>query len=475
MSMNLQLFSQKSAELHRFPRLKSSLIDAFIRHLKNLPEIQLVHINPLRFAKQYGVSESDAIELFLHSVKLGLFKFDYNQICPGCGGIHEAKDINHVAPESLLCNTCQIHFKTTLDDQVEVSFSLTEKGGAEPIDPLRDLQTYYQYYSSGNWQQSTEIRDYIKSSLLDFKRLPAGEVLRFSLEAPKTSMLRIWSLDRHLTLNIEIDPSQTNATLIDLDLDSTGFSAAPVKLPAGHLTFVIHSHLSSDIGLTLIGLNREKYQEILAKHPTIKHPYFTAKRLLNHQSFRELFRIQELDPKLRLHLKSLTLVFTDLKGSTDMYSRVGDTSAYEAVRDHFEILYEVVRRHDGAVVKTMGDAVMATFNTPEQGFLSALDMVAAVKKWNDLREGKETLGLKVGVHEGSTIAVNNDDRVDFFDQTVNIAARVQGLAESGEVWFTESIASAPAVKYAVEVHGLKPMKQEAHLKGVSGPMTIYQL
>jgi class 3 adenylate cyclase len=287
--------------------------------------------------------------------------------------------------------------------------------------------------------------------------------------------IRLSSLDRHININLDIDKTSSQQTVIDLDLDQNGFSALPVRIPAGTVTLVIHSHLPQDAGLTVLGINRPLFYELMEKFPMIKHPYFTAKKLLNHQSFRDLFRIQELNPSLRLNLNSLTLVFTDLKGSTDMYSRVGDTSAYDAVRDHFSILFDVVRKHNGAVVKTMGDAIMATFNTPAEGFRCAVDMVSAVKEWNDTRQGQETLGLKVGVHEGSSIAVNNDDRVDFFGQTVNIAARVQGLAEAGEVWYTESIAKESGVQDLLHLHQMKPEKQEAHLKGVSGAMTVYKL
>ena len=62
-----------------------------------------------------------------------------------------------------------------------------------------------------------------------------------------------------------------------------------------------------------------------------------------------------LSPGEQLSIQSLTLLFTDLKQSTELYERVGDAPAYAMVRDHFKILTRHIREADGAVVKTMGD------------------------------------------------------------------------------------------------------------------------
>src|SRR4029453_8612621 len=135
----------------------------------------------------------------------------------------------------------------------------------------------------------------------------------------------------------------------------------------------------------------------------------------------------------RLKITSLTFLFTDLKGSTELYERVGDLAAYDLVRAHFRILNEIVATERGAVVKTIGDAIMATFPTPGRAMAAALRMREALK------ELKDELLLKIGIHEGPCLAVSLNDRPDYSGPRANIAARVQGLATSRAIFATTPV------------------------------------
>ena len=73
-----------------------------------------------------------------------------------------------------------------------------------------------------------------------------------------------------------------------------------------------------------------------------RRPFLTAKRLLTNQTFRDIYRTDTLDIDQRLKITSLTFLFTDLKGSTELYERVGDLVAYDLVRAHFRVLHEIV-------------------------------------------------------------------------------------------------------------------------------------
>ena len=114
-----------------------------------------------------------------------------------------------------------------------------------------------------------------------------------------------------------------------------------------------------------------------------RRPFLTANRLLSNQTFRDLYRTDTLDIDQRLKITSLTFLFTDLKGSTQLYERVGDLAAYDLVKEHFRVLHDIVGSEAGAVVKTIGDAVMATFPTPDHAVAAALRMREAMRKLND--------------------------------------------------------------------------------------------
>ena len=159
-----------------------------------------------------------------------------------------------------------------------------------------------------------------------------------------------------------------------------------------------------------------------------------------------------------------------------MYDRAGDLVAYRLVQDHFKELTATVKKHEGAIVKTMGDAIMASFSRPIDGMMAALEMLerldALNSRWKEL--GYE-LGLKVGLNEGPALAVMTDDRLDYFGQSVNVAARVQGLASSGEIWITDSIWNHPSVAEMIQKSGMQTERKEAILKGVGRPTPVVRM
>jgi class 3 adenylate cyclase len=200
-----------------------------------------------------------------------------------------------------------------------------------------------------------------------------------------------------------------------------------------------------------------------------RRPFLTAKRLLTNQTFRDIYRTDTLDVDQGLKITSLTFLFTDLKGSTALYDRVGDIVAYDLVREHFRILHEIVVSEAGAVVKTIGDAVMATFSTPDRALAAALRMRDSVQGL------KNDLLVKIGIHEGPCLAVTLNDRLDYFGQTVNIAARVQSLADSRAIFATKSVVENSQVSKMLEASNLKLTEQVAALRGIADRMTVYQI
>jgi class 3 adenylate cyclase len=214
----------------------------------------------------------------------------------------------------------------------------------------------------------------------------------------------------------------------------------------------------------------DKMHELLGR----RRPFLTAKRLLTNQTFRDIYRTDTLDVYQRLKITSLTFLFTDLRGSTQLYERVGDLVAYDLVRTHFGVLHEIVAAEAGAVVKTIGDAVMATFPTPDRAVAAALRMREAMTRLNAQR-GREDLTLKIGIHEGPCLAVVLNDRQDFFGQTVNIAARVQGIADSRSIFATGPVVKHPGAAKLLAAAGVVPTAQRHALRGIADELTLYEI
>jgi class 3 adenylate cyclase len=161
----------------------------------------------------------------------------------------------------------------------------------------------------------------------------------------------------------------------------------------------------------------------------------------------------------------VALLFSDLQGSTALYERVGDAAAFNMVREHFALLASIVRDHDGAVVKTIGDAVMASFGDPAHAVKAALAMQARIVD--------HELVLKLGVHVGPSVVVTMNDRLDYFGSTVNMAARLQGQSTGGDIVLSRAVADDPAVQPLVAT--LSSREESVALKGFNESIRFVRL
>ena len=166
-------------------------------------------------------------------------------------------------------------------------------------------------------------------------------------------------------------------------------------------------------------------------------------------------------------------MFTDLKGSTALYERIGDAAAYHLVRDHFAFLAEQVRQHNGAIVKTIGDAVMAAFADPIDAVKAALAIQGRVASFNAEHAGQRDIAIKLGLHKGPCIAVTLNERLDYFGGTVNMAARLQGRSEGGDIIISSALMVEPEVKALLA--GKRFVEERAAIKGFEEPVPYYRL
>jgi class 3 adenylate cyclase len=155
-----------------------------------------------------------------------------------------------------------------------------------------------------------------------------------------------------------------------------------------------------------------------------------------------------------------------------MYRKIGDASAFGRVREHFEILEKSIAEEGGGIVKTMGDAVMATFRHP-------IDALRSVWKAQTIiaERGEPMLWLKVGLHKGPCIVVNLNDRLDYFGSTVNFTARLPGFSKGGELIFSDDFYNDPEIRdfIAKNVSPNTLSQFSGDLKGFDEPMKLWKL
>lgn len=196
-------------------------------------------------------------------------------------------------------------------------------------------------------------------------------------------------------------------------------------------------------------------------------PMVPASLLTTRDAFRRRLSHHVLATDLRIGVRSIALLFTDLSGSTAMYEEIGDARAFAVVRDHFVLLRATAAAHGGTVVKTIGDAVMAAFYDAPSALKAGFAMQRAFAAWAPTLGLDHTPSLKVGVHSGAALAVHTDQSgLDYFGGTVNLAARAQGAAEAGEVVWTDAVHDLPEVREWVQSEGVAFVAMDRALKGL---------
>jgi class 3 adenylate cyclase len=197
----------------------------------------------------------------------------------------------------------------------------------------------------------------------------------------------------------------------------------------------------------------------------------TAVDVTTLQVFRDLFATEVLRPGEEISVGSVTLMFTDLRDSTRLYRQIGDAPAFGRVREHFEILEKAIAMEGGSIIKTMGDSVMAAFLRPA----SALKAITSAQKTLDARG--QGLWLKIGIHHGPCIAVNMNDRLDYFGSTVNIAARLPHFSSGGEVVFSQSVRDDPEAIQFLELNTFPNSltRFQAEIKGYEETFPLWRL
>ncbi|HEX4113687.1 MAG TPA: DUF5939 domain-containing protein [Stellaceae bacterium] len=449
-------------------------VAAIERMIAEGTDASLCRVNVLDFAKRVGITDDQAIGAFLHAARLGIFAMQWNVLCPGCGAVLDSNTtLKSVQATEYHCELCASGYEPTLDEMVEVTFTVDpriRRVGAHDPDTLPPTEFYRQMF----WGSWADLPDDLAAALdrieIDAIELPPGEKATMSLQLPDRFCI-VFEPITHTAQFIEVkgEPTKERRTM-SLIFSKLSMTHTKVEMQPGPFRLSFENRTDRRL-LPGVWIADDDLHHLLAK----RKPFLTAKRLLTNQTFRDLYRTDALEADQRLKITSLTFLFTDLKGSTALYDRVGDLKAYDLVREHFELLNEIVAAEAGAVVKTIGDAVMATFPGPEHAVSAALRMRDSIGKIGEPGQGQDML-LKIGIHEGPCLAVMLNDRQDFFGQTVNIAARVQGLATSRAILATGAVIDHPETARLLDASGVKPVEyMHAPLPGVTNELTLYEL
>ena len=450
-----------------------AVVDMLERMVRDAPDHALNKMNALDLAASEGLAEERVIAALLNGVGLGIFEMTWNVMCPSCAGVLSAnKSLKTLDRAQYNCAFCAAGYETTLDNLVEVTFTVSprlRKIAAHNPDELSVAEYYRQAFWSSAIDLPADLEKALDEVTLESVELPPGERAILSLQLP-TGNLIVFDPVTHTAqfLHVSGEEASERQTLsvifnkVQVPVDSVALRPGPLRLALENRT--------EGRVLPAVWMANQALDDLLKR----RKPILTAKRLLTNQTFRDIYRTETLAIGQRLKILSLTFLFSDLKGSTELYERVGDLVAFDLVNEHFRLLQEIIVSERGAVVKTIGDAVMATFETPDRAIAAAIRMREAMSDLGAQRQ-HQSLGLKMGIHEGSCLAVTLNHQQDYFGQTVNVASRVQALAASRSIVVTESVVENPQAQVLLETNGLKPTLKRVALSGIEDKVSVYEI
>ena len=277
-----------------------AVADAIARLIANGEDFELNRINALDFSNHNSLDEEKVISGFLHASRLGLFDLSWNVLCPGCGGVLGAHDtLKSLRPDDYHCGLCACGYEPSVDEQVEVAFTVSPKirrvAAHEP-----NTLPFWEYYRQVFWSSGIDLNKDNFASMKD-------EVALETLELPPDEKA-VMSLQLPPHFIIVFEPVTHSAQFIDVQGEPTkerqqmSLIYNKAHPPTGSMTLrpgPLRLSLDNQSGLRVlpgIFVAGDKLHELLGK----RRPFLTAKRMLSNQTFRDVFMADNLIVDQRL-------------------------------------------------------------------------------------------------------------------------------------------------------------------------------
>lgn len=416
--------------------LPDLMADRLLAHVAGADDMSLARIRPYELADLWEEDRRAVLGACLRATRAGLLDLRWDILCPACRGVADGADtLRKLHTGVAHCETCQIEFSTDFDQSVEIAF--------QPSEGIRRIEV--PPFCVAGPQVTPHVE--VQQLLAPRERREVSAVL-----VPGRHRGRAFGIQGGPSFRVEDDGSDQ----VSLTVSADGWSCdADIVAPTARIV------LANDTDEErLFAVERTAW----ADNAT------TAAEVTALAEFRDLFSSEVLAVGEFVRVGNLAVLFTDLKGSTSLYRRVGDAAAFERVMRHFDVLRECVAAEDGAVVKTIGDAVMAVFRTPDAALRAALDAHDRLAEAD-----ADPLVLKAGIHYGPCISVTLNERLDYFGTTVNIAARLGGLSSGNDVVVSDVVRRDPAVDEILQASGATISSLLTDIRGLDDKLLTWRL
>ncbi|MGL1893647.1 MAG: adenylate/guanylate cyclase domain-containing protein [Spirochaetaceae bacterium] len=473
--LNEKLLDKKLESIESSRNWAPRIISKLEKFIRTANDYDLYKINPISFALEKQFEEKEVIDLFLWCTKEGIFTINWGIVCPTCGDDFGSFRTLKQVSNHYFCNVCRVKSSITLDNHIMVTFTINSdirriKYHNPDELSVKEFVNKYHYSREGKIQgDNITFPAFLKKYIKEWIELEPDMKRSYSFNFPEGYIVG-FDLQNEAGFCIPIKKGCGNRTVKPLFKKDVYDYDMDVCVEPGDIELEV-SNLCNIKTRGMI-MFEPPMDESRTQPNLIFDPFLSGKILINNHTFNTLFKNEVIVSDEGIDIKDMTFLFTDLKGSTEIYERIGDMQAYSLVNQHFQLLEGVVTSMNGNVIKTIGDAIMSTFIEPGDALKAAIEMNKKIKSFNNNSDSQE-LVLKIGIHKGPSIVVSQNKQVDYFGRSVNIASRIQHIAKPTEINITEEVYNSVGINKLLEEYNVSPTN--TLLKGIENELQVFSV
>lgn len=389
------------------------VIDTLAQFLEHASDLEVARIRPIALAERFKLNPEQVINACLEGTRLGVFSLLWDIMCPSCRIPADIQETLSAIKDHGFCEACNLSFGIDFADSVELIFRVHPE--------IREVVTATYCIGGPAWSRHVVAQ----------VRLAAGERFACDLNLSEGAYI-VRGPQLPFVINFRVGHDE-GMRRVELSLARPP-SGSRIQLPVGSQVIHLCNDSVSD-------------QQVRIERVADQHNALSAAKASTMALFRELFPDEVLSSDQIVSVAHITVMRVKMHGSEQLYQTLGDGPAFSQIREKLDLVLRIVKANNGAVVKTVGEGVIASFSDPKSAVLAAIELVQCTSN-DDLR-------ISVAIHAGSAMVATVDERIDYFGKTLKTLDQLSDAASLHAMALTSSITELSEVQRLFEEHRFK--------------------
>lgn len=404
---------QSRLERLRALKIDPLVIDTLAQFLEHASDLEVARIRPIAFAERFNLNPNQVINACLEGTRLGIFSLLWDIMCPSCRIPADIQETLSAIKDHGFCEACNLNFGIDLANSVELIFRVHPE--------IREVVTATYCIGGPAWSRHVVAQ----------VRLAAGERFACDLNLSEGAYI-VRGPQMPFIINFRVGHDE-GMRRVELSLARPP-SDSRIQLPVGSQVI----HLCNDSAID---------QQVRIERTADRHDALSAANASAMALFRELFPGEVLSSDQIVSVAHITVMRVKIHGSQGLYETLGDGPAFSQIRKSLDLILRIVKANSGAVVKTVGEGVLASFSDPKSAVMAAIGLVQSTLN--------DELQISVAIHSGSAMVATLDERIDYFGKTLKTLDQLADAASLQAMALTSSITELSEVQRLFEEHRFK--------------------